>query len=130
MDSKEKLMQELNNLANLPEDWDGFGASSINKQTIDNTKDILDLILDDGIPVPTISPNPNGTISLDWEFRDNSVWVEIGITKYSFYTIPPMITHSTESGFMERDGYTITDIDQKLKELVHKALYVYGMYGR
>jgi hypothetical protein len=37
---------------------------------------------------PDITPNPNGTVSLEWESEIGYAMLEVGITRLSFYAKP------------------------------------------
>ncbi len=64
--------------------WDGYGAIKISSETAKNTKNII-ANLCAFTPIPDITPNPNGTVSLEWETTEGFAHLEIGQTKYSFY---------------------------------------------
>ena len=59
----------IKELADLKENWDGYGAAPISEQTRDNALRFVNLIeaAPYGLPAPEICPNPNGTISFEWE---------------------------------------------------------------
>jgi hypothetical protein len=70
-------------LAALPENWDGYGALHISAETIHNARRALNVLAH--APLPEITPNPNGTISFEWETESSEAHLEIGKTRYSFY---------------------------------------------
>ena len=45
--------------------WDGNGALAIDSEALRKARDLV-LALPDGFPVPECSPEPDGSISLDW----------------------------------------------------------------
>lgn len=67
--------------------WDGYGAIRISSDTSKNAKNAIGRLCSYA-PIPDISPNPNGTISLEWETHEGFAHLEIGRTKYSFYIKP------------------------------------------
>jgi hypothetical protein len=71
----------------MPENWDGYGAIKISLETIKNARLALEDILRYA-PVPDITPNPNGTVSFEWETTKGIGHIEIGRTKFSFYIKP------------------------------------------
>ncbi|CAK0770257.1 conserved hypothetical protein [Gammaproteobacteria bacterium] len=71
----------------MPADWDGYGALAISGQTVSNAHAALEKLLVVA-PVPDITPNPNGTISLEWESRYGVAHLEIGKTRFSLYIKP------------------------------------------
>jgi hypothetical protein len=80
----DSVKREIGALAELQENWDGYGATRIQNQTIDNARIAADLVLRYA-PIPDISPNANGTISMEWESDAGVAHLEIGKTRYSFY---------------------------------------------
>jgi hypothetical protein len=67
--------------------WDGYGALPISVETKDNALNALQNLLRVA-PTPDISPNPNGTLSFEWESGEGKAHMEIGRTQYSFYVSP------------------------------------------
>ena len=80
----ESIKREIAALALLQEDWDGYGAARIQNQTVTNAQIAADLVLRTA-PMPDITPNPNGTISMEWESKMGVAYLEIGKTQYSCY---------------------------------------------
>jgi hypothetical protein len=67
--------------------WDGEGALPVLSSTKQNAKHALG----DMLPVvaaPEINPNPNGTLSFEWQTSQGKAHMEIGNTRYSFYVSP------------------------------------------
>jgi hypothetical protein len=75
---------EIGALAQLRDNWDGYGATRLQGQTIQNAQIAADLVLRYA-PLPDITPNANGTISMEWESDIGVAHLEIGKTRYSFY---------------------------------------------
>jgi hypothetical protein len=68
--------------AQLEPNWDGYGALPISEQTAQNTANVLTLTFG-RLPEPDITPNPNGTLTLEWQRAENSATMEIGKTRFS-----------------------------------------------
>jgi hypothetical protein len=64
--------------------WDGYDAFAIGKEAKDNALHALSWI-ERAAPVPTVTPNANGTISFEWENENGIGNLEIGRTRFSFY---------------------------------------------
>lgn len=47
------------------DDWDGYGATAVNRQALQLAKDIIRSLPDD-VPMPSFSIEPDGCVSLDW----------------------------------------------------------------
>ncbi len=80
-------MSELSKLTALPTNWDGYGAKPIDPATADNARAALAGLLPNA-PAPELTPNPNGTISMEWESAAGIAHLEVGKTRYSFYVKP------------------------------------------
>ena len=80
-------IDKVEELAAMPENWDGYGAIQISLETKKNAQSALEAILRHA-PVPDITPNPNGTVSFEWETAQGIGHLEIGRTKFSFYIKP------------------------------------------
>lgn len=76
-----RLLQQI---SQLPANWDAFGAAPIQQNTAVNAHCALNVLLLYA-PVPDITPNTNGTVSFEWETQFGHAHLEIGLTRYSFY---------------------------------------------
>ena len=77
----------IEHLAFPEANWDGYGAVGISKETKDNALAALQT-LEATVSAPAIIPNPNGTLSFEWETEQGIGHLEIGRTRYSFYVRP------------------------------------------
>ena len=75
---------KIREFGKMPENWDGYGATRISLEAVQNAIKAIDVLLISA-PVPDIVPNPNGTISFEWESSQGVGHLEIGKTKFSFY---------------------------------------------
>jgi hypothetical protein len=74
----------ISELAQLGPNWDGYGADPIAGSCIDQVRVLINL-LPATIPSPEITPNPNGTLTLDWETGDQALSLELGATRFSSF---------------------------------------------
>jgi len=77
----------INEAAYTNGNWDGYGALPISIEAKNNALNAIRSILPVA-PAPEINPNPNGTLSFEWETREGRAHMEIGRTRYSFYVNP------------------------------------------
>jgi len=68
------LEQRLNQLKQLPDGWDGYGAPPISPKTIQKTRSILLQLISHeelGLPVPLpfVSPTLGGGVGLEWKLE-------------------------------------------------------------
>lgn len=77
-------------LSTLEDDWDGYGACAISPKVIELTLSFLEKFKStnafiDILDEDSVIPNPNGTLSIDWDYGGgNELFLEIG-EKYSTY---------------------------------------------
>lgn len=77
---KAEAIAAINKLFNecSSDDWDGYGASSLDPIASWNAEEFIKALPDD-VVVPEISPEPDGSVSLDWTHsRNQIVSVSIG----------------------------------------------------
>lgn len=99
----------------MPADWDGYGALPINARTASNAKNALKLLLA-VTPTPDITPNTNGTISLEWESSQGVAHLEIGATRFSLFIKPTSGRTSFADGLAD-------SMTQELGLLISAVLY-------
>lgn len=72
------LIQELEDIQSLQDNWDGEGAEAPKPELVDSTITLLGFI-QNTLPPPTrITPSQTGNIVLEWQFEDN-VYLEAEI---------------------------------------------------
>ncbi len=82
------LLAHIKSLKGLSENWDGYGAEAISQKAVSSTLFIISLLNNPqfhGLPLPEISPETNGTISMSWESSKGEAYLEIGQTRYAGY---------------------------------------------
>ena len=98
----DRTLESLRQLADLPSNWDSYGANSISHNSIAHTSSVLnDLAKTNAPPVPTITASPDGNAACCWDTGDYSLDIEVlpdGLIKYSFVDF--------EHPNNDKDGYT------------------------
>ena len=74
MTKKNNLLQELEKIKNLEEDWDNYGADPINKRVIANAEFLINNLEIEPI---NIAPTPWGTIQMYWKSKNTDITVEV-----------------------------------------------------
>lgn len=75
---------KIREFGQMPENWDGYDALGISAEATRNALVALDSVLR-AAPIPDIVPNPNGTLSFEWETADGFAHLEVGNTRFAFY---------------------------------------------
>lgn len=74
MTKKNNLLQELEKIKNLEEDWDNYGADPINKRVITNAEFLINNL---EIKPVNIAPTPWGTIQMYWRSKNTDITIEV-----------------------------------------------------
>ena len=73
--------EQLREICSLDPNWDGYGGLPIHGETARIAKVALQVFQHFSI-VPEITPNPNGTISLEWSSPRGRAHLEVGKSRY------------------------------------------------
>ena len=73
--NKEKLKEEVLEISEFEENWDGYGAEPFTKKNTDRVNEIIDF-LDDKYKDPDIVPSCIG-IQLEWENNENALEIYV-----------------------------------------------------
>jgi hypothetical protein len=95
--------------------WDGDGALPIREETKKNALTVLKQ-LEIATCAPEITPNPNGTLSFEWETAKGFGHLEIGRTRYSFCVQP-------RNGSPTLDSGDVSDMDISVGWVVDGLLF-------
>lgn len=74
MTKKNNLLQELEKIKDLKEDWDNYGADPIDKKVITNAEFLINNL---EIKPVNIAPTPWGTIQMYWRSKSTDITVEV-----------------------------------------------------
>lgn len=82
-----QAIAELNQIAELRENWDSYRARPVPQRTIEHALAILMRLVDSGLPLPQIHPTPPGGIAFGWHVpgRDLEVTVERPLVVRAYY---------------------------------------------
>ncbi|WP_295990879.1 hypothetical protein [Rugamonas sp.] len=100
------LLEQLNEIANLTDDWDGYGAAAIDEGAISHARAVLPglTILPDAV-LPSVA----GTVLMEWEAALGVASLELGRELFSFYTSPTTGTAILLEGAMRE--FNVEDIN-------------------
>jgi hypothetical protein len=65
--ARQNLLSELRAIAEdcSTDDWDGSGGVAVNTEALQKAEDLI-RTLPEGIPLPEVAPEPDGSLSMDW----------------------------------------------------------------
>jgi hypothetical protein len=107
------VIQSIDSMGALTENWDGYGAATISSTATRAARGFV-LSLPASFPAPEVSPNSNGTVSLEWESDAGRAHLEIGDSAYSFYL------RRAEGSPIYRDG-SLNEIGTSKAQMVGAA---------
>lgn len=117
--SKQELFKEICSFKSLKNNWDGYGAVSLEIESAANAIYVISCLSNFvSESIENIFPNPNGTISIIWNnFNDETVSLEIGNKTMSFY----VETANQETEFFDKIEINETQIS-KLAKCISKII--------
>ena len=65
-----EILLELSRIGTLGDGWDSYGAKSVSAARLTQTYDLLNSIMADSTPVPSLVPTANGSIQVEWHTCD------------------------------------------------------------
>ena len=72
----EPALEELNQLLQLPPNWNSYNAMPIEPLAVVRTIELLDAVMEDSTPFPQFVPTPQGGVQLEWDMRGMAIEVE------------------------------------------------------
>lgn len=92
-EKKHLCFKRLDAIADLEENWDGYGASTVSVTIINNCKDFISSLPNrylKALNIENIISTPNGTVILEWENElEHIVSIEIGTKKSAYFAELP-----------------------------------------
>ncbi|MDI9365648.1 MAG: hypothetical protein QM541_11905 [Flavobacterium sp.] len=102
----------LNEISQLEEDWDGYGAIPPSSIVISNTTAFLEILpsaFRENLDAESIMPNPNGTITVEWrKDNDDVISVEIGKSVANYYVMIGGAFDGFEDCFLPKTTIPVT----------------------
>lgn len=107
--SKYEVIMDILSFKSLHEKWDGFDAIPLEVKSATNSIKLVDYIGEDVFcSITNYYPNPNGTITFEWENKENEIvsvevgndtftyFVDVAATETKFYNNLPLDVEHTE----------------------------------
>lgn len=71
------VKQRLQQFETLGENWDGYGADTVSHACLANAIALIDA-LPPNVESPDVFPNPNGTVTFEWQGPSGTLSIEFG----------------------------------------------------
>lgn len=106
--TKFQIFEEILSFKSLENSWDGYSAKPLGIKCASNALKILDSIGENELSkISDFYPNPNGTISFEWEnSNEEIISLEIGKETFSYY----VSFNSVETRYFNKQNFNSEDI--------------------
>jgi len=74
------ILQSFANLATLTDNWDGSGATKIDRATINRALRAIEQLLPQDAPAPSVVPIPNSGLQIEWHRNHRDLEIEFSPT--------------------------------------------------
>jgi len=100
-------LADVARIAELPQDWDGYGSAPLGIKEREHVTKLLSSIDNADLPAPNIVPISGGGIQIEWQHNARELELEIieGSEDLMFLKVYP-------DGMMEENSYPIADSDR------------------
>lgn len=86
--SKTELQEYLDEIKLLEDNWDGYGAIKVSEDVINKFNEFINALEDNHFNlIDDLFPNPNGTITIEFDKDDKRLVLEIGKTNCSGFIV-------------------------------------------
>lgn len=81
------VVTDLNRVANLPPNWDSYGALAVGQRTLEHALHVVVALMDVGVPVPQVGATVEGGVEFEWhsDSRDLEIQVEGPLQVRAYY---------------------------------------------
>jgi hypothetical protein len=100
-------LADVARIAELPQDWDGYGSAPLGMKEREHVTKLLSSIDNADVPAPNIVPISRGGIQIEWQHKARELELEIveGSEDLMFLKV-------SSDGMMEENSYPIADPDR------------------
>jgi hypothetical protein len=107
----------LDELALLEANWDGYGSSPIATAALEKAR-FLWPRLSAVLSHPNVVPNPNGTISFEWESDNGWANIEIGKKTFAVYVAPKNDEPISQTRCLPDDEIRLSEAIEAIRRIV------------
>lgn len=112
-----QLVNDILSFQCLQNDWDGHGAFPLENKSGVNAISLLEKLGESIYQnITDYYPNPNGTLSLEWEYKSSFLGLEVGNKEFSyFFRVPNNKTsYNNQISFENQNIQTLKDTITKM----------------
>lgn len=118
--SWKKALDELDEIrrACIADNWDNVGSAKIVSQTIENVQEFVER-LPNYLPLPEISPEPDGNINLEW-YVDKDFVFEISVDRHKNLYYAGRLRGPKISGRLRITGAFPEELETHLRQFINR----------
>ena len=112
----------LTHLSKLQQNWDSYGASPVSTQAITFAIQVMNEIMAERTPLPTIVPTADGGVQLEWHLAGIDLEVEVsseGILSVLYEDAADQQPWEEEFAFIP--GLKVRDLKERLQTITERA---------
>ena len=112
----------LTHLSKLQQNWDSYGASPVSTQAITFAIQVMNEIMAERTPLPTIVPTADGGVQLEWHLAGIDLEVEVsseGILSVLYEDAADQQPWEEEFAFIP--GLKVGDLKERLQTITERA---------
>ena len=110
---KAAMLAQIEQMAGLPHDWNGYGAFPIDPEVIEAASQFIDRLSLDAIATPQVVPMTRGRLQFEWHRGNRSLELE-----FESPTLAHFLKYDSDRGIEEEDVFPVGDT-MRLTELLH-----------
>jgi hypothetical protein len=112
---RQSLVHAVRQFEAFHDGWLGQGTKGISVETIERVLSAAETMKHvDDLPNPELTPNTNGTVSMEWESKRGEVYIEFGKTRVSGFI---RISNETPQYFKDMNSLPETIFDEIRSQL-------------
>ncbi|MBV8720960.1 MAG: hypothetical protein JO277_02345 [Candidatus Eremiobacteraeota bacterium] len=122
---KAATLNALDRLKSFLPNWNGYGASPIDRQVIESAKDFILELPSDIVATPKVVPMTRGRLQFEWHRGNRSLELEFEATDRIHY-----LKWDSDAGIEEEDVLSIRDTDIGDTDKIHALLRWFASESR
>lgn len=116
---QDEILLELNRIGTLGEGWDSYGARVVSVARLTQTYDLLNSIMADSTPVPSLVPTANGSIQIEWHTCE--LELEIRLLSATDVAVDFEDLRGTEGPYQGTLSFDLTPLEAIVRVLTNRA---------
>jgi len=116
---QEQILRGLSRIGTLSEGWDSYGAKVVSVPRLTQTYDLLNSIMADSTPVPSLVPIANGSVQIEWHTCDLDL--EIRLLSATDLAVDFEDLRGIEAPYQGTLSFDLTPLEAIMRALTNRA---------